>query len=311
MASRPEVSVVIPTKNRWSRLERTLLGALRQEEVDVEVVVVDDGGSDGTSEHLRALNDPRVAVIRNEQSRGHAGARNAGGRAAHADWLAFLDDDDLWSPRKLAIQLAAARTARARWAYSAAVLVDEHLRVLEPWGPPPEPDRVITELLASCAVPAASSNILVTRAEFEDIGGFDEAISIANDWDICLRLATRSRPASCPDALVAYVRHASNQHAVQVEDSVADFRILAEKHRRRGLRLDGVRFSRWLAAIHRRAGHRGTAARAYLWGAVHFRNPGNLVRSVGVLMGERAMRAGAPRTAGGTLSEPAWLAEYR
>ena len=75
------------------------------------MVVVDDGSRDGTAAALEALGDPRVTVLRNESSRGVANARNRGiERAAHP-WIAFLDDDDRWSPDKL--RVPARRSPRA------------------------------------------------------------------------------------------------------------------------------------------------------------------------------------------------------
>src|SRR5690348_694187 len=98
----PDISVVIPTRNRWDLLSRSgLSAALMQEDVDVEIIVVDDGSTDETPARLAALEDPRVTVIRHDQPRGVAAARNRGIAAARGEWLAFLDDDDLWAPDKL------------------------------------------------------------------------------------------------------------------------------------------------------------------------------------------------------------------
>src|SRR5918992_1308501 len=97
-AARPEVSVVIPTRNRRNTVLGAIESARRQEDVAVEVVVVDDGSTDGTEAAVSAVEG--VRVIRHPVSRGVAAARNAGISAAAADWIAFLDDDDLWAPWK-------------------------------------------------------------------------------------------------------------------------------------------------------------------------------------------------------------------
>src|SRR5439155_20114090 len=102
MTSLPEVSVVIPRRNRWPLLAaHALPSALCQEEVELEVIVVDDGSTDGTPSRLELLADSRLHVRPLEKSRGVAAARNAGIEEARGEWIAFLDDDDLWSPRKL------------------------------------------------------------------------------------------------------------------------------------------------------------------------------------------------------------------
>src|SRR3712207_5655017 len=105
----PEISVVIPTRDRCAELMVAgLPAALGQEGVDHEVIVVDDGSADGTSALLADREEGRLRVIRNDSPRGVAAARNQGLRAALAEWVAFLDDDDLWSPHKLRDQLDAA-----------------------------------------------------------------------------------------------------------------------------------------------------------------------------------------------------------
>ncbi|MFL5884580.1 MAG: glycosyltransferase family 2 protein, partial [Thermoleophilaceae bacterium] len=95
------VSVVIPTHNRWPQMRGTLDGALGQTGVEHEVIVVDDCSSDGTAEGLAGIENDRLRFLRHEQNRGVAAARNTGIEAARHEWLAFLDDDDLWAPNKL------------------------------------------------------------------------------------------------------------------------------------------------------------------------------------------------------------------
>src|SRR2546421_10333643 len=110
----PEISVVIPTRNRRALVSRALTTVLGQRNVDIEVFVVDEGSSDGTAELVRSLADSRVTVVRHETPKGVANARNAGLARARAPWVAFLDDDDVWAPDKLALQRDAA--TGARWA---------------------------------------------------------------------------------------------------------------------------------------------------------------------------------------------------
>src|SRR5690349_9916448 len=97
----PEVTVVVPTRDRHARLAATLAGVLRQRDVDLEVVVVDEA----SSPPVGASADPRVRVLRHDEPQGVARARNAGLSAAQGAWVAFCDDDDLWGPEKLRRQL--------------------------------------------------------------------------------------------------------------------------------------------------------------------------------------------------------------
>src|ERR1044072_2596739 len=126
----PNVSVVIPTRNRCALLARALATVLGQRGVEVEVFVVDEGSSDGTADFVRGLGDPRVTLVRHATPHGVAAARNVGIERARAPWIAFLDDDDFWAPEKLVSQLAAAGRIGADWAVAGAVIVDAEVRML-------------------------------------------------------------------------------------------------------------------------------------------------------------------------------------
>lgn len=98
-----QFSVIIPTYNRRHQLGQAIASALEQEGVTVEVIVVDDGSTDGTLDWLAAdYADPRVRVLRNTRSKGPAGARNAGLQVAGGDFIALLDSDDCFLPGHLA-----------------------------------------------------------------------------------------------------------------------------------------------------------------------------------------------------------------
>ena len=101
----PTVSVVIPTRNRPELLRKALDSVLAQTYPDYEVVVVVDGPDVPTEDLLRAEPDPRVHVHVSTESKGGGAARNEAIRRATGDWIAFLDDDDLWMPTKLERQM--------------------------------------------------------------------------------------------------------------------------------------------------------------------------------------------------------------
>jgi len=110
----PLVSVVIPTRARPEVLQRAVRSSLGQTLELVEVIVVIDGDDPKTIVALELLqHDMRLRIVALPQSVGAAEARNVGVRAARSEWIAFLDDDDEWLPRKLEVQLACALTAQA------------------------------------------------------------------------------------------------------------------------------------------------------------------------------------------------------
>src|SRR5262245_28149594 len=101
----PRISVVIPVLNRAAVVRRAIASVLAQTFQDFEIVVVDDGSTDGTAESVDTLSDRRIRVIRHEQTLGGGAARNTGIRASRAPFVAFLDSDDEWVPTKLEKQL--------------------------------------------------------------------------------------------------------------------------------------------------------------------------------------------------------------
>src|SRR5262245_34199236 len=102
----PLVSVLIPVYNGAAFIATAVDSALNQQEVDVDVIVIDDGSTDATPEILASYQE-RIRVLR-QTNAGHVKARNNGAKIAKGEWLAFLDADDEWLPDKLARQLACA-----------------------------------------------------------------------------------------------------------------------------------------------------------------------------------------------------------
>src|SRR5512132_669045 len=108
----PLVSVVIPSRDR-SRLALLAIRSVRaQRDVDLEVILVDDGSSDGTDVLVESVFHSAVRLLRHDRPLGVATARNVGIAAARAPWIALLDDDDLWSPDKLKRQMDALDASR-------------------------------------------------------------------------------------------------------------------------------------------------------------------------------------------------------
>jgi glycosyltransferase involved in cell wall biosynthesis len=308
MQAAPEVTVIIPTRSRWSFLSRTLRSALGQEGVDLEVIVVDDGSRDETPMRLAEIADPRLSVIRRDRSGGVAAARNTALSTARGAWLAPLDDDDLWAPGKLRAQLEAAAREGGSFAYCRSVLIDQHGAAMGPDDPPPDPTDLPRALLVRNCIPGGASNLIASTDLVRELGGFDEGARF-DDWDLYIRLAAAGRGARCEETLVAYRRHPGNRILADLGDLTADLEYLARKHRRlsleHGVEFDRLSFSRTLAWAHRRAGRRREAARMYLRDAWRYRSPGNLVRAAASLLGD--WRSHAPK--GAKQDFPDWLAQ--
>jgi glycosyltransferase involved in cell wall biosynthesis len=284
----PEVSVVIPTRNRWEVLESSALrSALSQQDVELEVVVVDDGSSDGTTARIRELDDERLRIVRHEQAKGVAAARNAGVAAARGEWIAFLDDDDLWSPRKLRSQLDRAAATGASFVYARVIELDDDGNVLQV---SPAEATSLEILLKWNTVPAGASNILARADHVRATGGFDERLTYVADWDAWINLARLGDIALVPEVLVAYIRHGSGM-GFSGRTAVDEMRYFVEKHRPQGLRVDPAVFLWWIAADNRLNGRRRDAAATYFRTAVAYRKPQRVVRAATALLEPRRRSA--------------------
>lgn len=313
----PQVSVVVPTRNRRRLLLRTLATVRAQRDVDLEVVVVDDGSADGTADAVAALGDARITVVRHDRAGGVSAARNAGLAQARAPWVAFLDDDDLWAPDKLAAQLAAATDEGAGWVCGGAVTIDRALRVVT--GQLPPSAEVLWQLPAFNSVPGGGSGTMARTDLVRRVGGFDPALSNIADWDLWIRLSAEAPLATVPRPLTAYLRHPTSlsHDLTSVRD---EFEHARQKHAaaRAARRLpDSSRTLEWFVHRQVQAGNRRAAARAYFdlwrrydsrkslrWAAVALVAPGYLRRRR-----DRVSRRRLPRW---WLDEAeAWLAPLR
>ena len=303
------VSVVIPTRDRVQIVLNTVRLTLDQRDVELELIVVDDGSSDGTAEALEALGDPRVTVLRNAASRGVAHARNRGIERAKHPWIAFLDDDDRWSPDKLRVQLDLARAEDADFVYTAGLAVAAaDGRVL--WRSPAfTPAELRQGIRSRNLVFAGSSNVLARTELLRHLGGFDESLYHIADWDLWIRLTEAGRGAACPEALVAYVVHETNMHQTVIDSAAREGRLLRAKHADSSLpgRFDPVVFRRWIAEGQAHSGRPGRAALTYAVTALRHRSRPDARRAVGATLRalglRRAHEAGEPDG-----PAPDWLA---
>jgi glycosyltransferase involved in cell wall biosynthesis len=302
MAERDAVSIVIPTRDRSQVVVETVRRTLAQRGVEVEVIVVDDGSRDATPETLEAIADARLTVLRNVPGRGVAHARNRGIEHSAHPWIAFLDDDDRWSPDKLRIQLDLARADGADFVYTAGVAVGVDGRVLYT-SPAVPPEELRRDIRSRNLVFAGSSNVLARADLLRRLGGFDERLHHIADWDLWIRLTEQGRPAACPEPLVAYVVHETNMHRTAIDSAAREGRLLRAKHAASRLpgRFDPVVFRGWIAEGQTHSGRPGRAALTYAGTALRYRSrpdarraAGSALRAVGLRRARRASGFGGP-----------------
>jgi glycosyltransferase involved in cell wall biosynthesis len=280
----PEVSTVIPTRDRPELLAKTLRSALSQRDVAFEVIVVDDGSRDDVASAVGAARDRRVRVISHVRSNGVSAARNSGIEAAHGRWIAFLDDDDLWAPTKLARQLRAATDAGSGWAYVGAVKIDDADRVVG-GTPPPTPRDVMARLPRWSVIPGGCSGVIVRRDVLDRTGGFDHRFTNLADWDLWIRLARSGSPAQDGDPLVGYRLHDA-QSSLDVALILREAEILERKY---GIEVDRGSLHHYLAHKCLLAGRQREAMSHFVRAAISGEAP-EVMRSAWSLLRDRIRR---------------------
>lgn len=239
----PTVSVIIPAYNGASFIAETIHSVLGQT-VGCEIVVVDDGSGDCSASIVEAFGEPVRLVT--QKNGGTAAARNRGLAAARGEWIAFLDQDDLWVPEKLKLQLAIAQREGPCAVYGGVEFFDHETgSVTSTHCPPLNMDyhQVLGfEILAL--------QTLLLPAEAARKVAFDPSLKGTDDWDFCIRIA-RDIPLKCVPRTLARVRIHSDQAGRQRELMFTNcLRVLHKNRAAHGKRCDQC------AASLRRGRHR-------------------------------------------------------
>lgn len=201
------VSTVIPTYNRREELPRAIDSALAQSYGNQEILVVDDGSTDGTAQMLAERYGDRVRCICRANG-GVSRARNQGMREARGEFIALLDSDDEWLPAKLEKQVALLQ-AHADWGMVLCDVqrVDPERRytdVLRRREAIPRDGEVLLSVLRMPSLVPAS--LLMRRSVFDAVGGFDESLRTAEDIDFHLRVAAHCGIGVVEEPLVLAMR---------------------------------------------------------------------------------------------------------
>lgn len=209
----PLVSVIIPSYNHERYVGLAIESALAQTYPPHEIVVIDDGSTDGTTAVLSRYAG-RVHAVR-QANAGVSAARNAGVKLVSGELLAFLDADDEWQPRKLELQVAAWRCSPPPGLVHCGVEdIDAAGNPLRQHTDGMSGRGVAAEMLLfrRSTILGGGSGVLIPRAVFEAAGGFDLRLSTSADWDLYYRIASRYPVAFVPEPLLRYRLHGSNMH---------------------------------------------------------------------------------------------------
>ena len=217
------ISVVIPTYNRWNLLNRALTSVVNQTYPAQEITVVDDGSDESLGDSLRN-SFPSVHFLRQE-NKGVASARNLGIKQSTGEWIALLDSDDEWEPKKLEKQMAFLKKSPEL----RAIHTEERwIRNGNEVNPPAYLDKSSHLLwersLRHCLI--CPSSVLIHRSVFETVGLFDEKLTVCEDYDFWLRLLLEQEIGLVDEKLV--IKHGGHEDQLSTTIWGMDrFRVMA------------------------------------------------------------------------------------
>ena len=193
------VSVVIPTYNRAGFVREAITSVLRQDYPDIELIVVDDGSHDNTAAVVSGFG-PAVRYLWQE-NRGVSAARNRGVATTTGDLIAFLDSDDLWLPSKVSAQVAYFEARpEAQACHADEIWIRHGVRVNERRIHRKQDGWQFLASLPRCLI--SPSTIMIRRALWDRLGGFDENLPACEDYDLWLRLTAVVPVGFLPQRLV-------------------------------------------------------------------------------------------------------------
>jgi len=211
----PLVSVIVPCFNAQRFIVETLDSIFHQTYTNIEVIVIDDGSIDATIELISRYKCTSKAKL-HLYMQGHCGpsaARNKGIWSAEGDFIAFLDADDYWMPRKLEMQLPLMTQSKdCVFSHSPEQVVDEKgQQVGLSQRKLAVPDSYLESLLVVNCV--STSTVVARTTAVKSVGGFDSSFRTCEDWDLWIRLAQLGSIAYLDEPMTAYRLHSANTHA--------------------------------------------------------------------------------------------------
>jgi glycosyltransferase involved in cell wall biosynthesis len=277
------VTVVIPTRNRRDLLARTLWTVLHQSHGHLAVIVVDEASSDDTHEWLGQVTDPRVRSVRHDEPRGVAGARNHGIELAQGQYVAFVDDDDLFAPTKIARQLCSiAERPGARWSFVGAMNIRPDRSLLQDHAVvdvDATQDQLANAVLEMNVIPGGASGVIAETALVRELSGFDGRFKHFADWDMWIRLALAAPAAPVDRPLLGYVVHAGASVNLGGKQDDLDLMLVtyAVERARRLVPSPAPHVLRWIGDTTLRGGDKASAFDAF---SRSFRLQPSLMRAV-------------------------------
>jgi glycosyltransferase involved in cell wall biosynthesis len=286
------VSVIIPAYNRAAYINQTVDSVLEQTYKNLELIVVDDGSTDGTFEKLQEYGD-RITLLTHEgrANKGQAASINLGLRKATGKYVAILDSDDFWEPNKLDIQVNfLEKQQNVGLVYCNGYGVDaDGLRYYDFYSEDPNEQNDPNRVLLDCYI-LLPQNSLVRKSVYDEVGFFNEEYRSAQDHDMLIRISEVCKFAYLPDFVFNYRRHEDSISAKKQDVRwTTGFKILEAASKRYPYKSSTIRKRK--AVLNFRLGQVFIKQGKYMKALAHLIKAGFLdpLRSLKVLFGKEAV----------------------
>ena len=186
-----KISIIVPTLNRVEYLSRALDSVFNQTFKASEIIVVDNGSSDGTLELIKEKY-PSVTLLE-ERKRGVSAARNKGIISSKSDWVAFLDSDDAWDKKKLEVQKNAllSNSTNYKLVHTEEVWFKNNIKINQMKKHQKFGGYIFEKCLPLCCI--SPSSVLIKKNIFNQVGYFDEDLPVCEDYDLWLKICSKEK----------------------------------------------------------------------------------------------------------------------
>ena len=215
------ISVVIPTFNRRQTIGRSIDSVLNQTLFPSEIIVVDDGSTDGTSDYIQS-NFPSIRLLQ-QSNKGVSSARNMGIRSSNSDWVALLDSDDEWFPKKLEKQvMTLSQNLDIKFCHTEEIWIRNGVRVNQMKKHQKYGGHIFNKCLDMCRI--SPSSVLFHRSILDDVGYFDKDQKVCEDYDLWLRITAKYPVLYIDESLIKKYGGHEDQLS-KVKDGIESHRI--------------------------------------------------------------------------------------
>jgi glycosyltransferase involved in cell wall biosynthesis len=232
MADNPFFSVIIPTYNRAALVREAIQSVLDQTFGNFELIIVDDHSTDNTEDIVQGYSDKRISYVLNDHKKGPGGARNAGLSRSRGKWVAFLDSDDVWLPKKLELVYKKTQEVDANVGllYTGFAWYDFDEKREESLVIPTKEGWIQNDLLYRNCI-GTTSAVTIRSDLLRKVAGFDEEMFMGEDFELYVRIAGISKIVYIKDVLTHYRQSNADRLSSQTAKHTFSYLLFWEKHK--------------------------------------------------------------------------------